>query len=175
MTCRTCSASSNPGPDVDAARPGEVLAFIGIGANQGDRVAQCEAAVARLGATPGVRVLAVSTWRETAPVGPVAQGPFINGAAALATSLAPRALLDVCLDIERAMGRRRTVRWGPRVIDLDILLYGDRVIDEPGLCVPHPEMCARPFVLGPLAELAPDLVHPLTGATMADLAAAGGA
>lgn len=151
--------------------PPTTVAYVAIGANQGDRRAQCERAVAALGRVPGVQVLRVSAWRETRAEGPVAQGDFINGVAQVATTLPPRALLEACLAVERAMGRQRGQRWGPRVIDLDVLLFGDAVVDEPGLAVPHPEMTRRRFVLEPLAEIAPDAVHPGTGLTAADLLA----
>jgi 2-amino-4-hydroxy-6-hydroxymethyldihydropteridine diphosphokinase len=149
--------------------PPETVAYIAVGANLGDRRAQCARAVAALGGMPGIRVTRLSAWRETAPVGPVPQGAFVNGVVEVATTLAPRALLEACLAVERAMGRQRGQRWGPRVIDLDVLLYGDRVVNEPGLAVPHPEMTGRRFVLEPLAEIAPDAVHPTTGLTAAAL------
>jgi 2-amino-4-hydroxy-6-hydroxymethyldihydropteridine diphosphokinase len=150
----------------------ETIAYIGIGSNLGDRRANCAAAVAALGEVPGVRVEKTSAWRETAPVGPVPQGDFINGVAQVATTLGPRELFDACLDIERGMGRERRVPKGPRVIDLDLLLYGDVVLDEPGLTVPHPEMARRRFVLEPLGEIAPEARHPVTGRTAAEMLAA---
>lgn len=151
---------------------GETIAYIGVGANLGDRRGQCEAAVAALGKVPGVRVERVSSWRETVPVGPVPQGPFINGAVRVATTLSPRALLDACLAIERAMGRERRVPKGPRVIDLDLLWFGDSVVALPGLTVPHPELARRRFVLEPLAEIAPGIRDPVTGRTAARMLAA---
>ncbi len=149
-----------------------VTAYVGIGANQGDPRRQCHQAVDSLAQADGVALRAVSRWRETAPVGPVPQANFVNGVVALHVTCTARQLLGVCLGIEQQMGRVRSERWGPRCIDLDLLLFGEQVIDEPGLCVPHPEMTARAFVMEPLAELAPEQCHPLTGQTFADLAAA---
>ena len=133
-------------------------AYVGVGSNLGDREATIRAAVAAL---PGVT--AVSTFRETDPVGPVEQPRFLNGAVALETELSPRELLDVLLAVERDLGRERRERWGPRTIDLDLLLYGDRVVDEPGLSVPHPRLHERRFALEPLAELDPELEIPGRG------------
>lgn len=132
-------------------------AFIGLGANLGDREGNIRAALARLDATPGVRVERVSALRETAPVGgPPGQPPYLNGAARLSTTLAPRALLERLLAIEAALGRVRAERWGPRAIDLDLLLYDDLRIEEEDLSVPHPRMRERPFVMEPLAEIGYD-------------------
>ncbi len=133
-------------------------AYVGLGSNLGDREATIRAAVAAL---PGV--VAVSGLRETEPVGPVEQPPFLNGAVALETELSPRELLDVLLAVERELGRVRRERWGPRTIDLDLLLYGDRVVDEPGLSLPHPRLHERRFALEPLAELDPELAVPGRG------------
>ena len=133
-------------------------AYIGLGSNLGDREATIRAALAAL---PGV--VAVSELRETAPVGVVDQPPFLNGAAALETELTPRELLDALLAVEQGLGRERRERWGPRTIDLDLLLYGDETIDEPGLDVPHPRLHERRFALEPLAELEPELVIPGRG------------
>jgi len=121
--------------------------------------------------TPGVDVLAVSELRETEPVGAVDQPPFLNGAVALETSLSARELLDLLLDVERELGRVRNERWGPRLVDLDLLLYGAETIDEPGLRVPHPRLHERRFALEPLAELDPDLVIPGRGRVSALVAA----
>ena len=121
--------------------------------------------------TPGVDVLAVSELRETEPVGAVDQPPFLNGAVALETSLSARELLDLLLDVERELGRVRNERWGPRLVDLDLLLYGAETIDEPGLRVPHPRLHERGFALEPLAELDPDLVIPGCGRVSALVAA----
>ena len=133
-------------------------AYVGVGANLGDRRATIEAAV---GALPGV--VAVSELRETEPVGVVDQPSFLNGAVALETELSARELLDVLLEVERSLGRERRERWGPRTIDLDLLLYGDETVDEPGLTVPHPRLHERRFALEPLAELDPDLLIPGRG------------
>ncbi len=141
-------------------------AYVGIGANLGDRERTIGEALARHGARPGVRVVAVSALRETDPVGYLEQPPFLNGAAAVETALTPRALLDVLLEVERELGRVRGdgPRFGPRPIDLDLLLYGDDRVDEPGLEVPHPRLHERRFALEPVAELDPGLVVPGRGA-----------
>jgi 2-amino-4-hydroxy-6-hydroxymethyldihydropteridine diphosphokinase len=131
-------------------------AYVGLGANLGDRERTIRRAVELL-----PDVVAVSQLIETDPVGYVDQPRFLNGVAALETELPPRALLERLLEIERSLGRTRDgPRFGPRTIDLDLLLYGDEQIDEPGLTVPHPRMHERRFVLEPLAELAPDLIVP---------------
>jgi 2-amino-4-hydroxy-6-hydroxymethyldihydropteridine diphosphokinase len=138
-------------------------ACIGIGSNLGDRCAIITSALAAFADVPGVEVLAVSGVIETDPVGPPGQGKYLNAAAVLRTTLSPRALLDAMLAIEKAHGRERLAgqRWGPRRLDLDLLLYDDRVMSEAGVSVPHPRMHERLFVLEPLAEIAPDLVHPV--------------
>ena len=129
---------------------------IALGSNVGDREAHLAAGRDELAAR-GVSWRAVSSVYETDPVGPVTgQGAFLNQAAVGETKLSPLALLEICLAVEREQGRVRTVRWGPRTLDLDILLYGEQQIFEPGLVVPHPEMARRAFVLAPLAEVAPD-------------------
>lgn len=133
-------------------------AYVGLGANLGDREATIRAALAEL---PGL--VAVSELRETDPVGVVGQPAFLNGAAALETELSARELLDALLAIERELGRERRERWGPRTIDLDLLLYGAERIDEPGLTVPHPRLHERRFALEPLADLDPELLIPGRG------------
>ena len=133
-------------------------AYVGVGANLGDREGTIRAALAAL---PGV--VAVSELRETDPVGVVDQPPFLNGAAALETDLSARELLAALLAVERELGRERRERWGPRTIDLDLLLYGDEILDEPGLTVPHPRLHERRFALEPLADLAPSLEIPGRG------------
>ncbi len=139
-------------------------AFVALGANLGSREATLRRAVTALDGREDTAVVAGSALRETDPVGYVDQPRFVNGVILIETELEPRALLDVLLGIERELGRtRRGPRHGPRTVDLDLLLYGDRVIDEPGLVVPHPRMHERRFVLEPLAEIAPDLEIPGRG------------
>lgn len=133
-------------------------AYLGLGGNLGDREATLAAAIDELRATAGVHVTRVSSLYETPPWGPVPQGPYLNACVAIETTFSARALLDLCLTIEKHHGRERLVRWGPRTLDIDLLLYGEATIDEPGLIVPHPRMAERAFVLVPLAEIAPDLV-----------------
>lgn len=147
-----------------------VTAYVGVGSNLGDREATIRSAIARLGAHPGIRIVQCSALIETEPVGPP-QPRYLNGALAVETSLEPPWLLAELLRIERELGRVRdpAVRMGPRTLDLDLLLYGDRVIDEPGLTVPHPRMPERAFVLIPLAEIAPNAVNPRCGRTVASL------
>jgi 2-amino-4-hydroxy-6-hydroxymethyldihydropteridine diphosphokinase len=135
------------------------VAFIGLGSNLGDREENIRAALERLSELGPLRA---STVRETEPVGITDQPSFLNAAAEVETELSARALLESLLAIERDLGRDRTAeqRWGPRTIDLDLLLYGEEVVDEPGLTVPHPRLAERRFVLEPLHELAPELVLP---------------
>jgi 2-amino-4-hydroxy-6-hydroxymethyldihydropteridine diphosphokinase len=137
-------------------------AYVGLGANLGERETTIRRAVELLAETAGVAVVAVSTLRETDPVGYADQPRFLNGVAALETTLAPRALLERLLAVERELGRVRGEgpRFGPRTIDLDLLLHGDEVVDEPGLVVPHPRLAERQFVLEPLHELDPRLALP---------------
>jgi 2-amino-4-hydroxy-6-hydroxymethyldihydropteridine diphosphokinase len=137
-------------------------AYIGLGSNLGEREATLRAALERLAAGEEIDVVAVSSFRETDPVGKLDQPRFVNAAAALDTGLAPRELLERLLEVERGLGRDRAreERWGPRTIDLDLLLYGDEEIDEPGLSVPHPRLAERAFVLEPLLDLDPELRLP---------------
>ena len=145
---------------------------MGLGGNIGDRRLYLERALELLAAEPEVEVVAVSSFRETDPVGYTDQPPFLNAACAVETELGPRELLERLLAVERALGRERTgPRFGPRVIDLDLLLYGDEVVDEPGLEVPHPRLAERRFALEPLAELYPELRLP-DGHSARDLLAA---
>jgi len=143
-------------------------AYVGLGANLGDREATLRRAVELLAGVEGVEVVAVSELRETEPVGVVDQPAFLNGAIAVETSLSPRELLDSLLHVELQLGRVRDgTRWGPRTVDLDLLVYGDDVVDEPGLRVPHPRLHERRFALDPLAELDPALVVPGQGTVSA--------
>jgi 2-amino-4-hydroxy-6-hydroxymethyldihydropteridine diphosphokinase len=140
-------------------------AYVGLGANLGDRERTLRAAADALAAEDGIDVIAVSTLRETEPVGVGDQPRFLNGVVALDTSLGARELLDRLLAVEQRFGRVRSPgEHGPRTLDLDLLLYGYEEIDEPGLTVPHPRLHERRFVLEPLAELAPSLVVPGRGA-----------
>ena len=146
-------------------------AYVGLGANLGPREVTLLRAADLLAAADGVEVVAVAQLRETEPVGLVEQPPFLNGAVAIDTSLPPRALLDLLLEIERSLGRVRGERWGPRTIDLDLLAYGDERVEEEGLHVPHPRLHERRFALEPLAELDPELEIPGLG-TVSELIAA---
>jgi 2-amino-4-hydroxy-6-hydroxymethyldihydropteridine diphosphokinase len=146
-------------------------AYVGLGANLGDRDGALRAALDRLSAEPGIELVAVSSFRETDPVGYLDQPRFVNAAAAVETELGPHELLDRLLAVERDLGRTREgPRFGPRTIDLDLLLYGDVVLDEPGLTLPHPRLHERRFALEPLAELDPALVVPGRGAVQTLLA-----
>ncbi len=147
-------------------------AFVALGSNLGDRERNLRRAVDELARTPGVELVAVSALIDTEPVGYLDQPRFLNGVAALETTLPARALLELLLDVERRFGRSRdgVPAQGPRTLDLDILLYGTDELDEPGLHVPHPRLHERAFVLEPLAELAPALEVPGRGPVQALLA-----
>jgi 2-amino-4-hydroxy-6-hydroxymethyldihydropteridine diphosphokinase len=147
-------------------------AYVGLGSNLGDREATIRAALAELDAADGVDVIAVSTLVDTAPVGYTDQPRFLNGAAALESRLLPRELLDLLLAVEARFGRDRAFvpAQGPRTLDLDLLLYGEARIHEPGLEIPHPRLHERAFVLGPLAELDPALEVPGKGSIQTLLA-----
>ena len=147
-------------------------AYVGLGANLGDPRRQLGDAIRQLGAEEGIEVVAASSLRFTRPVGYEAQPSFLNGAVRIETELEPHTLLDRLLSIERRLGRVRGTgpRFGPRTIDLDLLLFGDRIIDEPGLRIPHPRLHERRFALEPLAELDPALEIPGRGPVQALLA-----
>lgn len=147
--------------------------LIGCGSNQGARREQIDRAIELLGTMPGIRLEAVSRQRETRPIGgPPDQPPFLNGACLIDTELEPHDLLGLLAAVENTLHRDRSERWGPRTVDLDLLLYDDTVIDDGDgalLTVPHPRMTTRRFVLEPAVEIAPDLRHPLSGLTLRDL------
>ena len=146
-------------------------AYIGIGSNLGEPAKRCLEAVERMDRLQRTRVEAVSPWYRSRPVGVEGQEWYVNGAALLETDLPARELLGRLLGIEADMGRVRKRRWEARIIDLDLVLFGVERIREPDLTVPHPRMHLRRFVLAPLTDLAPDLVHPVLGMTLADILA----
>ncbi len=146
-------------------------AYIGVGSNLGDREGHIKKALELLHRSPGMRVKQVASLYLTEPVGYAGQEWFLNTVAELETGLEPRELLVLLLETEKKLGRVRTVRWGPRTVDLDLLVFGEEKIAQPGLVVPHPRMCERAFVMVPLAELKPGLKIPGAGKA-AELAAA---
>ena len=137
------------------------VAYIGFGSNIGDRLKHIQNAIHALSKTEGITVKEISSVYKTDPIGYEAQGEFLNGVIAIQTSLPPLSLLHTLKDIETVVGRQHRIRWGPREIDLDILIYGDLCVQTEKLVIPHPEMHLRGFVLAPLAEIAPNLVHPV--------------
>lgn len=145
-----------------------MTAYLGLGSNMGDRAANLRNAV-RLLSEESVTITARSRIYETLPVGDTSQERFYNAAIGVETGTTPRALLDRCLEIETMMGRVRTARRGPRIIDIDILMCDGAVIDAEQLTVPHPRMHERAFVLKPLADIAPDAVHPILDLSIGDL------
>jgi 2-amino-4-hydroxy-6-hydroxymethyldihydropteridine diphosphokinase len=146
-----------------------IIAFIGIGSNLRDPAVQCRDAFRRIGAIPEIRLLRRSSLYRTEPVGFQDQAWFINAAAEIRTDLPPRKLFEALNEIERKMGRTDGPLWGPRVIDLDLLLYGQEVVAEEDLVIPHPELHRRRFVLEPLCELASYVIHPAFGVSVRGL------
>ncbi|MCH2133305.1 MAG: 2-amino-4-hydroxy-6-hydroxymethyldihydropteridine diphosphokinase [Phycisphaerales bacterium] len=149
----------------------KVTGFIGLGSNLGDRVASILQAVEALDETPGVMVFRLSTLLETEPVGLQEQGDFLNAVVEVRSTLSASQVLQQMLAIESGLGRDRasSTAGGPREIDLDLLLWGEEISETPGVQVPHPRLHERAFVLVPMVELAPDLVHPTIGRSMRDL------
>ena len=148
------------------------ICLVSLGSNEGNREEKLEAAAARLAAHPRIGLVARSSWRETAPIGgPPEQAAFLNGAVKLETSLPPHDLLGHLHEIENELGRRRAERWGPRPIDLDLLLYDELILTTPELVLPHPRMAWRRFVLEPAAEVAGSMIHPTIRWTLARLLA----
>ncbi len=142
-------------------------AYVGLGSNRGGRLGYLRDAVAALSERAG-EVKAVSSVYETEPVGVTNQPPFLNAAVQVDTPMSARAFFETLQETERRLGRRPSQRWGPREIDLDLLLFGSRCIESGGLTIPHPRMLQRRFVLEPLAEIAPDAVHPRLGGRISD-------
>lgn len=138
-----------------------VTAYIGLGSNLGDKESHLNRAVEMLEKTPGVRVTKVSAYYNTAPVGYTEQPDFLNAVAEIETSLTAYELLGICGGIEKTLKRERIVHWGPRTIDLDILLFGNLVLNDALLTIPHPRMLEREFVLKPLNEIVPEMIHPV--------------
>ncbi len=148
----------------------EVIAYLGMGTNLGDRWANLRGAAELLAAGQGLRVLRCSGVYETEPWGVADQPRFLNCVVEVAVTLPLEELLERCKEVEASLGREPGIRWGPRLIDVDILLYGNQTVDLPHLEIPHPRLHLRAFALEPLSELAPDIVHPTLGLKMGDLA-----
>jgi 2-amino-4-hydroxy-6-hydroxymethyldihydropteridine diphosphokinase len=146
----------------------KIPSAIALGSNLGNSQQILLDAVEAIASTKQIKLIACSNWHQTKPIGPP-QPDYINGCAIINTSLTPEKLLQCLLDIEQQFGRERKIRWGARTLDLDLILYGDLILNTPHLQIPHPRMRERPFVLIPLAEIAPDWVEPVTGLTIAQL------
>lgn len=143
--------------------------FLGLGSNVGDRENQLKEAIRLLDEQSGIKVVKVSSFYETEPVGYVAQPDFLNLCVEIQTELSPKAVLERGLAIEQQLHRVRKERWGPRTLDIDILLYGDQIIEEQDLTIPHPRMTERAFVLIPLQEIAPNKIEPRTQTKIKDI------
>lgn len=144
-------------------------AYIGIGSNIGDKTANCKKAIELLKENPQIKAAKISSFYETEPVGYKEQEWFVNCAVEIETDLNPQELILLCQTIESKLGRKRKIKYGPRIIDLDILLYNNDIIDTTELKIPHPEMHKRSFVLKPLSDIAPDAVHPVLKKTIEKL------
>lgn len=144
-------------------------AYIGLGSNIGNREENLNKAVEMLRNAVGIRVTAVSTYFNTAPVGYTEQPDFLDAVAEIKTSLTAYELLIICSDIEKKLKRERIIHWGPRTIDLDILLFGSYILNEEMLTIPHPRMLEREFVLKPLNEIAPEMIHPVCNKSISEL------
>lgn len=155
--------------DLDVLGSSMKTAYIGIGSNMGDPRRNCLDAIDRIGRLDDCKILSVSGLYLTEPVGVRDQEWYINGAVSISTGLTALDLIGKLMEIEANMGRVRTMKWGDRVIDLDILLFGQDIINYENLSVPHPMMHLRRFVMGPMSDLAPDLMHPVLGRTMIEL------
>jgi len=146
-----------------------VTAYLALGSNIGDREGHLDKAIEMLSKTEGIKVTRVSTFLNTEPVGYTDQPDFLNAVVEIQTYLDPYALLEKCSGIEQALKRKRIIHWGPRTIDVDILLFGNLILDEEKLTIPHPRMLERKFVLKPLCEIAPEAVHPIRKKTIGEL------
>jgi 2-amino-4-hydroxy-6-hydroxymethyldihydropteridine diphosphokinase len=147
----------------------EVTSYLGLGSNLGNRIKNLEIVISSLSKHPDINVNALSSFYETEPVGYTEQGWFINQVIQIETSLSPTELLKVTQKTEEYLGRKRTIRWGPRKVDIDILLYSDLIINDFSLKIPHPHLTQRRFVLVPLAEIAPNLTHPILGESISKI------